>query len=1222
MESGIQPERWRKIEELFHAALKLEESQRVAFLEQTCLGDEDLRVQLKRLLASHQAGGAFLEVPALEIAAEQLSPACESTTDVVGTTISHYRVIDKLGGGGMGVVYKAEDVKLRRRVALKFLADEIANDRTARERFEREAQAASALNHPGICTIFEFGEHEGQFFLAMELIEGCSLRAFHERDASIESLTKLISQAATALAAAHAAGIVHRDIKPENIMVRDDGYLKLVDFGLARFTDSSLESTVATSPGTVVGTVRYMSPEQVRGQTVSSATDIFSLGTVFYELGAGRHPFAATSSVEIMSAILSETPPEPSRVNSEISTDLNSLIRRMLHKDARLRPTAAEVCTVLASRTAFAAPPISPYKPPRPATPGRDKERSEIWKAYRTVIDGRGVVACLAGEPGIGKTTIAETFLEELTRAGESCFIARGRCSERLAGSEAYLPLLEALDSLLQGPAQAVAVRTMKALAPAWFAQVASTEHDGRGNQQQLQPVSQEQLKRQLGSLLRELSHTAPVILFLDDLHWADTSTIDVLAYLATKFTELRLFVIVSYRPSDLRLSKHPFLSLKLDLEGRSDCKEIEIGFLTREEIELYLTAEFPAAKFPPSLAKQLHSRTEGNPLFLVNLVGDLRDRQVIAQQDGKWVLRTSLDSAELQLPASIRSMIERKTAKLSEDDQRLLGAASVQGYEFDSAILADVLSLDIADVEEKLAVLERVHRFAARIGDTDFPYRAASSHYRFVHILYQNQFFNQLTPARRRILSSAVAVALEKHHESDARRIASPLAILYEAAREFRQSSHYFLLAAKNAACLSAHHEAVKLARHGLEQLKPLPEDAERQKQELELQSALGYSLFLVKGYGMPEVEQTFQRAQELAKKTGQSEELFGILRGLCFYYGTRGQLSPWCSMKDQVLDLAEQSGDPGLRILAYHLTGDLHLWLGEFAQSRDFLQRGIDLYRAARDRSLPERFGAYDLLVGCRMFLAHDLWYLGFPDQARQSAEEAIRWARELKHAYSIAACSGHCAWVHILRGEPRAAQEYAQECLEVSTDHSFPFHLAHAKAFRGWALSEQGELERGITEIREGIEIYRGTGSIIEHPFMAMLLASALAKMRRFDLALTAIDTALEGFDGSPLFCDAELARWRGELLVATENRDESEQCFRKALEIARHQNARSLELRAALSLSRLLTIRDRKAEARQILSDVYSNFSEGFETSDLRNARTTGESPGENYLRGSG
>jgi serine/threonine protein kinase/tetratricopeptide (TPR) repeat protein len=1215
----MDPERWQKIEEVFHSALKLEKSRRAAFVEERCAGDGSLRLEVERLLAHHQETGGFLESPALEMAARDLAVAgpisapSDSADPFVGKIISHYRVMEKLGGGGMGVVYKAEDAKLRRQVALKFLSDPTACDRTAVARFEREARAASALNHPAICTIYEFGEHDGQCFLAMEFIEGRSLRRLCESGTTPASLAGLALQAGQALAAAHAAGIIHRDIKPENVMVRDDGYLKLVDFGIARFAGGSPESTVETLPGTMIGTLRYMSPEQVRGQAVSSPSDIFSLGAVLYEFAAGRHPFTGQSPAQILSAILWETPPAPSQLNPEISPALDGLIQQMLQKDPRLRPTATEICTALATATAS---PGSP-KLSRPSTPGREKERAQLWKAYRDVANGRGLIACLSGEPGIGKTTVAELFLEELVSSGESCLIARGRCSERLAGADAYLPLLEALDGLLQGPSQGMAIRTMRALAPAWYAQVASGEADGgtkRGQRQPAQTVSQEQLKRQFAALFRELSRTSPVILFLDDLHWADNSTIDLLGYLATKFTGLRLLVVVTYRSSELRLTKHPFLSLKLDLEARGDCRDTVIGFLTPNDVESYLASEFPAASFSKSFASLLHIRTEGNPLFLVNLVGDLRDRQIIAQQDGQWILRTSLDSAELELPASIRSMIERKREKLAEDDQRLLAAASVQGYEFDAAIISEAAGLDVVEVEEKLAVLERVHQFVRGAEERDFPDRSVSSHYSFVHILYQNAFYDALLPARRRTLSQAVARALERRSGTEAAGLAGQLAMLYEAARDFWQSSHYFLLAAQNAARLSAHHEAAKLARRGLEQLKTLPDDEERMKCELRLQNALASSLFLIKGYGDPEVELTFKRAHHLAQLTGQAEELFGILRGLCFYYGIRGQLAPWRATSGQVLELAEQSGDPGLQILSYHLTGDLYLWLGDFLQSRDFFQKGIDLYRAERDRSLPERFGAYDLAVGCRMFLAHDLWYLGYPDQARDSAEEAVRWARRLNHAYSLAASSGHCAWIYILRGEPGRARERAQECFQASSDHGFPFHIAHAKAFRGWALSEQGEVERGVTELQEGIEIYRSTGSIIEHPFMAMLLASALAKAGRFELALDAIDTALAGFEPSPLFCEAELARWRGELLLAKGgDPEDAERNFREALEIARRQHAKSLELRAALSLSRARAGQRGELEARQVLAEIYSRFSEGFETADLTNARAMLESP---------
>src|SRR5262245_44252963 len=383
---------------------------------------------------------------------------CQPGPVVIGQTLSHYRILEKLGGGGMGVVFKAHDTRLGRSVALKFLSQEYAQNRQRLERFQREARTASALNHPHICTIHDMDEYEGQPFLAMELIQGQTLRALAARPLPLPELTRLAGQVVAALAAAHAAGIVHRDVKPENIMVRDDGYAKVVDFGLARPLPGSLtrpgaDGAEVTDPGTLLGTVRYMSPEQARGEPVGGASDLFSLGVVLYELATGQHPFAAASQVGVLHAIASHPPVPPTRLNPEIPAPLEALIVRMLEKDARLRPTAAEVAAALADQAGKGA---GLRSSPAPAaaerhTVGRAKELAELDAGFGSAAAGRGLFLCVTGEPGIGKTTLVEDFLAALTAAGRPYALGRGRCSERLAGTEAYLPLLEALESLLHG---------------------------------------------------------------------------------------------------------------------------------------------------------------------------------------------------------------------------------------------------------------------------------------------------------------------------------------------------------------------------------------------------------------------------------------------------------------------------------------------------------------------------------------------------------------------------------------------------------------------------------------------------------------------------------------------------------------------------------------------------------------------------------------------------
>src|SRR5262245_30782981 len=325
---------WGQIKEIYDRALDLYGEERDSFLAEACGEDDDLRREVESLLAAHDDAGSFLQSPAVEGAAREIvaDEVSSPTVQLIGRELANYKIVSLLGRGGMGEVYLAEDRRLHRKVALKLLPAQFTNDSERVRRFEREAKAASATNHPNILTIYEVGQVEGLRFIATEFVDGVTLRQAMQNDGmSIATSLSVAVQVAGALSAAHEAGIIHRDVKPENVMVRRNGIVKVLDFGLAKLTETNLpvmDSQAATlqrnstDSGVVMGTPRYMSPEQVRGEKVDARTDIFSLGVMLYEMLTGRAPFTGATASDCLAAILKDDPPELTDMNGKITPQL------------------------------------------------------------------------------------------------------------------------------------------------------------------------------------------------------------------------------------------------------------------------------------------------------------------------------------------------------------------------------------------------------------------------------------------------------------------------------------------------------------------------------------------------------------------------------------------------------------------------------------------------------------------------------------------------------------------------------------------------------------------------------------------------------------------------------------------------------------------------------------------------------------------------------------
>jgi predicted ATPase len=836
-------------------------------------------------------------------------------------------------------------------------------------------------------------------------------------------------------------------------------------------------------------------------------------------------------------------------------------------------------------------------------TVGREKELADLRAAFDSATAGHGGLFCLSGESGIGKTTVVETFLHELRASDVACYVGRGRCSERLAGSEAYLPLLEALEDLVRDGDEPVG-SLMSALAPHWHTRVTRATDDATVKRiTGSTAASQERLKRELVAFMDDVSRRQSVVLFLDDLHWADASTVDMLAYWASRCRSQRVLIVGTYRPAELLRTSHPFVRVKLELQAHGICRETMMPLLTQPDVDRYLQLQFPGHAFPRALSARIHERTEGNPLFMADLVRFLRDRGVLAEREGRWMMVGDLPAIEDELPESVRSMIEKKIGDLSEVDRKLLSAAAVQGQDFDAAVVARVVGMDLTETEERLESLDRMHGFVRLQGGRALPDETFTLRYTFVHVLYQNALYASLRPTRKVSWNAAAAQALLGYYGTQCGAIASELAMLFEAARDFEHATEYFLLAAQQAAADSANKEAVVLARRGLEAVKLLPDTLERSQRELRLQTTIGPALMSTIGYGAPEVEAAYIRARELCSQVGMMPQLFTVMYGLYQYWLARADYRTCRELAEQLLTLAHKLEDPALLLPAHSSLGNTLCFSGALQAARTHAEQAVAIYIPSRHHSLAALYSGFDLGVGCRGGLAVNLWLLGYADQAVQRGEDAIALARDLSHASSTVLAHNWTAMVHQHRRDPQRTREHAEAAIALAEEELAPW-LAWATMLRGWAMAMQGEGEEGIAQLRRGLAGWTAGGLACLQPYFLSLLSEAHATIAQTDVALSTVAQALaithQTHEG---YAEAELYRLRGELQLDPEEREVS---FRQAIDIARRQGAKSFELRAVTSLRRLDLEQSESTASRQMLSEIYGWFTEGFDTVDLKEA----------------
>lgn len=1115
-----------------------------------------------------------------------------------GDKLGPYEIVAPIGAGGMGEVYRARDPRLDRDVAIKVSAENFSAG------FEREARAIAALNHPHICQIHDIGPD----YLVLEYVEGRPIAG----PMRVEEAVKLAIQMAGALEEAHSRGILHRDLKPANILVSSSGFSKLIDFGLAKVMRNPDLDKTESLDRMILGTVSYMAPEQAEGRPLDERSDVFSFGAVFYEMLSGRKPFHGNSTASVLKALLRDDPAPiqaPAEVQRILAKCMAKRPRDRFQSMTELKASLEEVSIHPSDRHPASAGPIGAGV--ARTNVGREAQKGQLRRGYSRVKAGRGVILAVTGEAGIGKTSTLEDFLAELVSEGEQPIVARGRCSQRLAGEEPYLPIMEALDSLVHPQSGPSFTGVMKAVAPTWFGLVAGEANElaaSADSRETVPAASQERMKREFGALGQELSRIQPLIFFIDDLHWADVSTIDILNYLAGRFSDMRVLVLGSYRPSDMALRGHPFLHIRNDLQSRGLFQEIVLPFLETKDVERFLALEFPGHGFPQDFASLIHSKTEGSPLFMADLVRYLRDTGGIVEEEGKWVLASSVPEAPSDLPESVRGMIQRKIDQVDERDRRLLVAASVQGHEFDSAVVAEAIEMDAADVEDRLDTLERVHVFVRRGEEREFPDQSLTLNYQFVHVLYQNALYDSLQPTRRAALCGRVAKALVARYGDQVATVAARVAVLFETARDFSACAQYFYIASGRSAGLFAFREALSLAERGLKALKVLPDGPARKQQELVLQMARGIALRSTSGWSTPQIEQVFARARQLAQSLDDPPELIPVLWATTLFHLIRGNLMECRDNADELMRQAERSGDQAYIMAAHHISGVVREFIGDMVESSRLLERCRELHLPSEHLAYAAMYGQDPGTIG-RAMSSRPLWALGYPDRAIQRARETLGIARMQGHPAMVAFALVVIQGIHLYRGEAGEALGVGDEIIALCREYELPQEAVWSKGFQGYALHLLGRTSEGIDVLKRSLDEQKAiSAGLVRSAFLA-LLADALRHAGRVDEGMQAVD---EGFEHAKRTSEggyvAELHRVRGELLQLKGDAEGAEASMREALRYAGQQNAKSFELRAALALAKLLLSAGRRDEARAVLSPTYDWFTEGFETADLVGART--------------
>ena len=827
---------------------------------------------------------------------------------------------------------------------------------------------------------------------------------------------------------------------------------------------------------------------------------------------------------------------------------------------------------------------------------GREQQVGLVLERWEEAKAGHGQVVLLSGEAGMGKSRLIEVLREHAADEPHTWNELRGSAYHQ---NSAFHPVIELIEQAVMftetdSPEERVA-KLARALGYSGFPTeeilLLVADFLGLPPPENLPPLAlnPEARRRRILETFAvwpvALAQRQPMIMIAEDLHWYDTSSLEAVGMVIEQVPAAPILFIATFRPE----FEPPWPS-------RVRLMHLPLQPLTPKQSEAMARHLTGGKQLPLKVREEIAAKADGVPLFVEELTKSILESDLVVESDERFERSDPLP--DFAIPSTLRDSLTARLDRLGPAKE-VAQLASVLGREFSHDVLRIVSPLEPAALDQALGELVGADLLYQR----GIPPLAT---YIFKHALIQDAAYQSLLKKTRREHHAMIAQVLEELFPQDVESAPEMIARHYDEAGLAEHAIVHYQRAGERSVERSANQESIVQLRRALELLATLPEAPERNERELRLQMAVGMALSATRGWGDAECEAAFERARSLASHLGDGPELPRALVALATSYYSKGEIARSAEVAKQALTLAERAGAIYL-LSAHYVVGSVALYQGEFPQALHHLEQTIELYDPAEHASLAHTFGN-DRGVASRIYAAWCHWFLGRPDRALATTQDAVALARRVEHPVSLALALALAAVFHFFRGDRDMTREYAEETIALCERLAFPLYLGVGRAFRGWAQTDAGE--RGVAEIQQALAELARTGTGVGAPVFLAMLAEANWRVGRYDHALGALGLGVaRAEETGQYFWDAELHRLRAQVLLDKGDgaEEQAEALFRRSLEIARGQEAKSLELRTAMSYARLLEKREQRDEARNLLAPIYYGFTEGQGTQDLKDAK---------------